>query len=334
MKTMSMAGRIFVGLGLLVIAGMSVLAVKAYRAPLGAALTQDTPTAAPPVGSTDVPTALPAQGQQSSVCGESEAWNILVLGSDGGDLRGQKGADLTRILRVDFPNRKVTIFAFPRDLWVDTTGLGLTNPAIEAARLGTVFYEARLRSPNTAAKDTMLDATSASAQALLHNFSVSTDHYLAIDLTGVPAMVDVVDGIPIDIPQAITDPWIGMVIPAGQQTLNGAQFIAYARVVPDSDFGRIQRNNLLVDALRQKLLDPGVWTSIPELYAQFDETIATDLSPEQISHLSCLLKEVPAEAIVQDQVRQEWTSAGPQPGSLAWDKTLIVNRLQELGLVP
>jgi anionic cell wall polymer biosynthesis LytR-Cps2A-Psr (LCP) family protein len=125
-----------------------------------------------------------------------------------------------------------------------------------------------------------------------------------------------------------------MVISAGQQTLNGAQFVAYARAIPDSDFGRIQRNNLLVSALQQRLLDPAVWGRIPQLYSQFNEVIATDLSPEQVNHLACLLKEVPKESVIQDWVKKEWTSPGPQPGSLFWNKTNVLNRLKELDMIP
>jgi hypothetical protein len=76
------------------------------------------------------------------------------------------------------------------------------------------------------------------------------------------------------------------------------------------------------------------WGKIPELYTQFNETLVTDLSPEQINHLACLLKQVPSEAVVQEQVKQEWTSAGPQAGSLLWDKTAVLNQLKALGLIP
>jgi LCP family protein required for cell wall assembly len=310
---------------------MTVIVVKAYRAPLGPALPA-TPT--PILMSNQVAsTTVPVQSE-NTVCGETTAWNILILGSDAADTREPKGSDLTRVLRADFPNRKVTVFAFPRQLWVDTAGLGLLNPTVDAAQLGTVFYEARSRSLQTNAKDMMIEGTTVTARMLSKNFLVSTDHYLTIDLYQIPAMVDAVGGIPINIPQQTTDPWIGVVIPAGPQTLNGAQFVAYARAKPDSDFGRIQRNNLLLAALREKLLDPTVWGKIPQLYAQFSETITTDFSPEQINHLSCLLQEVPTEAITQDQVRQDWTSPGPQPGSLLWDKTIVLNRLKELGLIP
>ena len=327
MKIKNMAGMVLLGLVILVAFVVTVWSVRAYRQPLGPALQGDqaTPTVVANTQAADV---------QAAVCGETSAWNVLILGSDAADLRGVKGSDLTRMLRVDFPNKKVTIFAFSRDLWVDTTGLGLTNPTIDATQLGAVFYEARSRSTGTNVRDATVAGTNVTARMLSNNFSLSTDHYLTIDLFQVPAMVDLVGGIPVDIPQTTTDPYIGVVIPAGPQTLNGAQFVAYARAIPDSDFGRIQRNNLLIAALREKLLDPGVWAKIPQLYAQFNEVIATDLSPEQINHLSCLLKEVPAEAIVQDQVRQEWTSSGPQAGALAWDKTTVLNRLKELDLIP
>lgn len=327
MKTKYIVAIVMAGVILLSVFSITVIVVKAYRSPLGPGLEAAAPIKSQP--DTTAPNLQPAV-----VCGESTAWNVLVLGTDSGEVRGEKGSDLTRILRVDFPNRKVTMYTFPRRLWVDTAGLGLTNPTVDAAQLGTIFYEARSRSTSLNVKDAAIYGTTVTARTLAKNFLVSTDHYITVDLVQIPAMVDAVGGVPINIPQQTTDPWIGMVIPAGPQTLNGLQFVAYARAIPDSDFGRIQRNNLLLAALRERLLDPAVWANIPQLYAQFDETIATDLSPEQISHLSCLLKEVPANAIIQDQVRQEWTWSGPQQGSLLWDQASVINRLKELGLTP
>ena len=332
MKPKNIAVIVLFGAVVVAIFGLTVFVVKAYRSPLGPALSVATSTLLPVEGIQVGLTAAPIVDQ--SVCGETAAWNILVLGSDAGEMRGDKGTDLTRMLRVDFLNRRVTIYTFPRDLWVDTAGLGLTNPAVDATQLGTVFYEARSRSSSTNVKTSMVEATHLTARMLSKNFLVSTDHYMTLDLTQIPAMVDAVGGVPIKIPHQTTDPWIGMVIPAGQQTLNGLQFVAYARAIPDSDFGRIQRNNLLLAALREKLLDPSVWGRIPQLYGQFNETISTDLSPEQINHLSCLLKATPNEAIVQDHVREEWTSAGPQVGSLVWDKASVLNQLKRLGLIP
>jgi LCP family protein required for cell wall assembly len=249
------------------------------------------------------------------------------------ELRGDKGSDLTRIMRLDFPNRKVTAFAFSRDLWVNTSNLGLTNPTVDGAELGTVFYEALRRSTKPVKRDAMLDGTNAMARMLAWNFSVQTDHYLTVDVAQAPAMIDAIGGVPIYIPVRTTDPWIGMVFQPGQQTLTGAQAVAYARAKPDSDLGRINRQQLLAAALHQRLLDPSVWAKIPQLFTQFNQVIYTDLSPEQINHLACLLKETPKEAVIQDGVQQAWTSPGPQ-GSLLWDNTSVMNRLKTLGLIP
>jgi len=333
MSIKKMVGIIVLGALLLGGTAGTAWAIREYRAPLGPALEVAAPTVEP-VNEQPAPVVQQATPAPVNVCGESGAWNVLVLGSDAAELRGAKGSDFTRIVRVDFDNKKVTVYAFPRQLWVDTSSLGLTNPTVNATQLGAVFYEARSRSTKTTLEDVLVEGTNATARTLLNNFSISTDHYVAIDLNQVPGMVDAVGGLPINIPVAITDPWIGMTIPAGQQTLNGAQVAAYARAIPDSDFARIQRNNLLIAALREKALDPNVWVQIPQLYDQFDEVVGTDLSLEQINHLSCLLKEVPADAIVQEQVKQEWTSAGPQAGSLGWDKTAVLNHMKQLGLVP
>jgi LCP family protein required for cell wall assembly len=329
------------GLGVMGTLVLAVISVKAFRQPLGPALVGITETPAAVINmdflktqmsNTQIAQPAVATNTQSTSCGETTAWNILILGSDAGELRYKKGSDFTRVLRVDFANQKAAVFAFSRDLWVDTSGLGLANPTINETSLGTVFYEARSRSAKTNSKDSAVDGTKITALMLSKNFSIHTDHYLTVDLAQIPGMVDTLGGISINIPQQTTDPWIGMVIPAGQQTLTGAQFVAYARAIPDSDFGRIQRNNLLIDALREKLLSPAVWIKIPQLYIQYKDVIATDLSPEQINNLTCLLKEIPKEAIIQDQVKPEWTSRAPQQGALLWDKSLVVNRLKELGL--
>ena len=269
--------------------------------------------------------------QVANTCGESGAWNVLVIGSDFADMRGPKGSDLTRMMKVDFSGNKVSIYSLSRDLWVDTTGVGLTNPNIDATRLGMVYYEGRIRSSQFAEMDTVVDGTRMTAKMLEKNFSLHTDHYLTIDLNHLGNMVDAIGGLPINIPATITDPYIGMVIQAGQQTLSGAQVVAYARAIPDSDFNRIQRNNQILNALRQKLLDPTIFAKLPDLYTQFKSVIATDLSIEQINHLVCLFKGAPENSIIMDSVKPEWTSPGPQ-GSLLWNSSNVLTRLKELGL--
>ena len=76
-----------------------------------------------------------------------------------------------------------------------------------------------------------------------------------------------------------------------------------------------------------------MWIKLPALYDQFKQMIVTDLSPEQIFSLFCLLKEVPKEEIVMEQVKPEWTSPG-RSDSLLWDKAKVIVALKQLGLLP
>jgi anionic cell wall polymer biosynthesis LytR-Cps2A-Psr (LCP) family protein len=99
-----------------------------------------------------------------------------------------------------------------------------------------------------------------------------------------------------------------------------------------NDFDRIKRNQILLEAMRQKLLDPAVFVKIPALYVQFSAVIITDFTPEQITHLACLLQNISPDAIIQETVKPEWTSPGPR-GSLLWSKVDVYNRLRELGLI-
>lgn len=270
---------------------------------------------------------------QPDGCGETDSWNVLILGSDFEDKQGLKGAELTRMLRADFANQNVIVYTFSRDLWVDTSGLDLANPNIYATRLSLVFDEGRLRSQQLAELDTIMDGTRATAKMLSMNFSLKTDHFLVFDLAHLADMIDAIGGLPINIPTSITDPWIGMAIQAGQQTLNGPQVVAYARAIPDSEFDRIQRNNLILEAIHQKLLIPAAVASIPELYIKFQKEIATDLSLDQVNNLVCLLNDIPASSLLQESIKPEWTSPGPQ-GSMVWSKNNVLARLKQLGLIP
>ena len=339
---------------LFVLCGLAGLGVFAFRQQLGLSLTAPTPkvfltntpvvvslpatkipatsTALTPTMTPLIPTVTPTISS-GSFCGETVAWNILVLGSDLNETSPLRGSDLTRMMRVDFPNQRVIVYALPRALWVDTTGLGLTNPNIYATQLGLVFYEGRIRSPQFGVREIMVDGLRVSAATILRNFSIQTDHYLALDLNQLPAIVDAVGGIPIDVPERTTDFWRPFVIEAGSQILNGEQTANYSRAFMGSDFDRIRRNEILLEAIRQKLLDPTVWSQIPSLYNQFSAVIVTDFTPEQITHLACLLKQVGSNGILQDSVRPEWTWSGPRE-SLLWNKNYVLSRIHELGFTP
>ena len=70
-----------------------------------------------------------------------------------------QGLEYDPVMRGRFPNRHIAMFClFHRDLWVQVSDLGFTDPDIEATMLGMAFYEARLRSTQTRyVQEAMLD---------------------------------------------------------------------------------------------------------------------------------------------------------------------------------
>src|SRR5512143_3193617 len=297
-----------------------VLGLGAYlcnlgRQPLSPQLTLEPPPSAatPAQGSTAVSAtsaATPLVGESGSsasgACGQSGAYTVVIIGSDADDIGGHPGSDLIRLARVDFSRRSVAVFALSRALWVDIGRLELQNPVLTETTLGEVYYAAYERSVATEESGKMTDGARASAQSIVDNFYVISNHYLVVDLDQLPTLIDTIGGLPIDIPERTTDRWIGVTIEPGLQTLSGTQVMAYARAIPDSDFARMQRNSLILQALRQRLLDPAVWPKLPTLYSQFRDVFVSDLTPEQILSLICLLGEVPSQDVVLDQIRPEW----------------------------
>ncbi len=330
------AGLLFLGT-----LGLGAYLCNLGRQPLSPRLTLEPPTSATPAQqSTEaLPTgtatlsATPTAPAPAGVCGQSGEYTVLILGSNVADTHGHPGTDMIRLARVDFSRKTVAVFALSRSLWVNVRRLELREPSITETTLGAVYYEAYVRSVATEKSGKMIDAARSSAQSVVDNFYVISNHYLVVNLDELPPLIDSIGGLPMDVPARTTDRWIGITIEPGPQILSGQQVMSYARAVPDSDFGRMQRNNLILNALRQRLLDPSVWPELPALYSQFRESFVSDLSPEQILSLICLLREVPGQNVVLDQIEPEWTSPGPSR-SLLWDRDKVTSALKELELLP
>lgn len=76
---------------------------------------------------------------------------------------------------------------------------------------------------------------------------------------------------------------------AGKHHLNGSQALMLARIHQQSTFERAENQNLVLCALRDALLKPANLAKLPQIVDSFDNAVQTDLSPQQISQLACLL---------------------------------------------
>jgi LCP family protein required for cell wall assembly len=225
--------------------------------------------------------------------------NILAIGSDS---RGQHYlyglADVIRLVRVDFVNARVTILEMPRDLWVEIPEIsdhyditqGKLNQAYLYGNKGLGYYDGPGEGPGLLARTLDL------------NFGARPDHYLAVNMRTFENIVDAVGGLDIYLPYEISvkskENPKGFGIPPGQHHIDGETALWIARIRQYSTFSRAENQNIVMCALRKKLLSPDVVPAIPELVRSFQRYVQTDLSPEQINQLACLAAQMKGTDVV------------------------------------
>ena len=312
---MTFKKKTLLGIILLLFIASGGLALKLYRQPLGPALELPTSTQPNPT-LTSVSTqaiAMSVEGTATEatevvptstvtpqpLCGGPAVMNILAIGSDS---RGQHYlyglADVIRLVRVDFVNARVVILEMPRDLWVQIPEIsdhyditqGKLNQAYLYGNKGLGYYDGPGEGPGLLARTLDL------------NFGARPDHYLAVNMRTFEAIVDAVGGLDIYLPYEISvkskDNPKGFGIPPGQHHIDGETALWIARIRQYSTFSRAENQNIVMCALRKKLLSPDVVPAIPELIRSFQRYVQTDLSPEQINQLACLATQMKGTDVV------------------------------------
>ena len=172
-EAMKRKSPVFILAGILVVGIVTtgVFLYRFYRQPLNQPLVLQPQATTGETESIDIDSPLPTQtatapvskadSMSGKVCGRSGAFTLLIVGSDAADKRGRPGGDLTRLARIDYSQKLVSIFALPRDLWVDVSSLEFQNPAITNTALGETYYEAHLRSGQAEQSDKMSDGARA-----------------------------------------------------------------------------------------------------------------------------------------------------------------------------
>ncbi len=303
--------------------------LRKWQAPLGPSLGLPTPTDTPQV---ILPTAtLPAKGvgllpaQDSStptatftptpapLCGGPPLMYLLAIGADSGQSYEYGLADAIRVVRVDFVTPKVTALTFPRDLWVEIPDIntkyditqGKLNQAYFYGGKGMGYYQGEGEGPGLLARTLQL------------NFGVQVDHYGAVNMNTFVKLVDAVGGIDLYLPEDVDgtseDPMtidLGY-FPAGQHHFNGEQALRFSRIRKKySDFARQDHQTMVLCALRAKLKEPSVFARIPQIISAFQGSVQTDLSPEQLMQLACLLPHLKRENILFASFPRELLEAG------------------------
>lgn len=222
-------------------------------------------------------------------CGGPEVMYILLAGNDTRGNSYTTGlADAIRILRIDFVNPGVMMMSFQRDLYVEIPGIsdhhGITHGKLNQAYLyGTDTFNYY---------DGPDEGLGLLALTLEHNFGVQVDHSAAVNLQTFIKIIDAIGGLDIDLPYPVDGRTSSnnpdLYFPAGQQHLNGYRTMLLARLRPEGDLVRNHTQDLILQALAFKLLDPATFLQLPAIIDAFKGSVQTDLTQTEIAQLLCL----------------------------------------------
>ena len=233
--------------------------------------------------------------------------NILLMGID--RRPGEpfiSRTDSIMIVSLNQEDETISVLSVPRDLYVVIPGRGRD-------RINTAFvYGASDGNPANGAAMSM--------RTIEYNLGIHLDHYILVDFAAVVNGVNALGGIDVNVPFNINDPtypdmnygYDPLFIPAGPQHFDGALALKYARTRhADSDFGRAQRQQQVVLAVRDKLLSMGITQLLgqaPTLWQQVEQGIRSDLSLEELVQLGVLGHGIPSENIRNEVLDQTYVS--------------------------
>ncbi|MBA3419858.1 MAG: LCP family protein [Geodermatophilaceae bacterium] len=213
--------------------------------------------------------ALPASGNTDAAGTDGGATNILLVGSDSragatdqelaeklrtGD-SGTMNTDTMLVVHIPSDGSRASVVSFPRDSYVEIPGFGESK--LNAA------YALGFNSLDTDASQADRDA--AGAQLLVQTISslsgVQIDHYVQVDLIGFYDLTQVIGGVEVNLCAPARDSFSGIDLPAGVQTISGADALAFVRQrngLPNGDLDRIVRQQAFIGGVVRNLLSAGV----------------------------------------------------------------------------
>jgi LCP family protein required for cell wall assembly len=240
------------------------------------------------------------------VQGESEdRVNILLLGIGG---EGHDGAYLTdtMILASIKPSSKqMSLISIPRDL---------TSPVSNWRKLNSISAYAEKENPGSGGE--------ATSQAIAELFQVPINYYVRIDFDGFSKIIDELGGIEVDVENTLDDysyPINGqednpdyyarfehLHIEKGKQEMDGDLALKYARSrhaygSEGSDFARARRQQLVLEAVKNKLLSTSTLlnpVTVSKLINEFNKDIQTNISIWEMLRIWELAKDVDRANII------------------------------------
>lgn len=196
-------------------------------------------------------------------------FTVLFLGFD----EGRSNTDVMMLAMFDIANNKVNILQIPRDTFVPA------YTSFEAGKLNSVYS---MGDPDKKPIQRVVDC-------LEETFMIPIDRYVTTGCKDIDRIVDLVGGVPIDMPYRIEFE-AGKIIEQGQQVLTGEQaewLVRYRHGYSEGDIGRMQAQRIFMAAAMAKACDIGTIKLISYMKTITDEKlVGSNLSIDEMSKLA------------------------------------------------
>lgn len=218
---------------------------------------------------------------------QTEALNILVVGVDAKNLKSAQNArtDTMMLASVDLNNKKASVVSIPRDSRVNIRGRSAKEKINHAHAYGGI------------------DLTKKAVKDLL---DVPVDYYVKINYEGLGKIIDSLGGVEIDVPMDMNyydpyaDPPLRINIKKGKQVLDGdkaMEFVRFRKGYKNQDLGRIQAQQMFLNAVIKKVKSPSIILKLPSLMKTFSTYIETDMNLGTMTKLALKAKNFSMESI-------------------------------------
>ncbi len=211
-------------------------------------------------------TSAPAAGAETTDTIESPTgMNIVLLGSDQRASTGSGGRSDTIILvHVDPEKNFLSMLSVPRDLRVEI-------PGHDPNRLNAAY---RFGGPALVIR------------TIKQTFEIDLDHFIEVDFEAFKQLTDTLGGVYVDVDRSYNDGLI--VFDPGYQLLDGVNALRFVRTRHDSnyDFGRMERQQRFINALREQAMGWNLPIKLPGLITALFDNIDTDLSANEFLKLA------------------------------------------------
>jgi polyisoprenyl-teichoic acid--peptidoglycan teichoic acid transferase len=223
---------------------------------------------------------------------DGRSWNLLLMGSDN-DGKYTFPAVLTQVMmviHVDTANKTVNMVSIPRDSWVPVPQIGGMHKIDQAFFLGVTQH------------DSFDDGVRSARLTIESDYGIPIDRYAWVGLSGFAKVIDTLGGVDIDATHPVVDDnypddtgkgsdphdpyaYKRLYITPGPQHMNGSQALDYVRSRHSDlvgDIGRTQRQQQVLQALKQKLNVGSVIDHLPDLLKDMRGQVYTDLSEQEM----------------------------------------------------